>query len=258
MAFPRISIITPSFNQAKFIKATINSVLSQNYPNLEYIVMDGGSTDGTVDILKSYGGKIIWKTQKDHGQTDAINQGLKKSTGDILSYLNSDDILFPGVLQKVAEYFEKYPDCQWLTGDCLVINEAGKPSKGGWLIRVYKRFLLKIYSPKLLKIVDNMIPQPSTFWTRAAYQKIGPFDEKLHYVMDYDYWLRMSKLYRPHDLKLPISGFRSQPDSKSETARGKLMAEGNQILKYHGATDLELKLHQAHSDVVRLIYNLIK
>ncbi len=254
----KISIITPSYNQGSFIKETINSVLSQNYPNLEYWIIDGGSTDETVSILKSYGDKINWVSQKDHGQTHAINKGLKKVTGDILAYLNSDDILLPEALKKVGEYFENHPDCNWLTGDCLVIDEKGNPSKGGWLVRAYKRFLLAIYSTKILRIADNMIPQPSTFWSRQAFEKIGNFNEKLNYVMDYDYWLRLDQFYKPHDLKFAISGFRSQPDSKSETSRDKLMKEGDKVLRSHGATKSDLFFHHVHSAVVRFIYKLIK
>ena len=103
MKLPKISIVTPSFNQAKFIRATIDSVLSQDYPDLEYFIIDGGSTDGTTEILKSYGQKIKWISEKDKGQTDAINKGLKLSEGELLAYLNSDDIYLPGALKKVGE-----------------------------------------------------------------------------------------------------------------------------------------------------------
>jgi len=257
MKFPLISIVTPSYNQAQFIRATIDSVLSQDYPNLEYFVMDGGSTDSTVEILKSYGNKIKWESVKDDGQTDAINKGLRLAKGDVLAYLNSDDIYLPGTLKRIGEYYAA-TGADWITGDCLTIDVVGNPSKGNWLISGYKRFLMALYSPLTLRIADSMLPQPSTFWSRKAYAKVGEFNVKYHYVMDYDYWLRMSKLYKPHDLKVPLSGFRFQSDSKSQTGRVKLMAEGLITLKENGANKFELWLHKLHSNLTLLAYNLIK
>lgn len=254
---PKISVVTPSYNQAKYIKATIDSVLSQNYPNLEYLVMDGGSTDGTIEILKSYGKKLKWVSEQDNGQTHAINKGLRQATGEIMAYLNSDDIYFPGTLSAVGEYYAK-TKADWITGDCLVINDAGEPNPGGWLVRGYKRLLMALYSRTTLMIADSMLPQPSTFWSRRAWERVGEFNEDYHYVMDYDYWLRLSKFYRPHDLKLVLSGFRAQPESKSETGRVKLMAEGDLALTANGANIIHLALHRAHSWVVRQVYNLLK
>lgn len=257
MKLPLISIVTPSYNQAQFIRATIDSVLSQDYPYLEYFVMDAGSTDGTVDILKSYGSKIKWVSEKDGGQADAINKGLKQSTGDLVAYLNSDDIYLPGTLKRVGEYYAR-TKADWITGDCLTIDEAGNPSRANKIISLYKRFLMAIYSPTTLRIADSMLPQPSTFWSRQAWDRVGEFNTRYHYVMDYDYWLRMSRYYRPHDLKLPLSGFRFQNDSKSQTGRVKLMAEGLVSLKANGANKLELWLHSRHSDLTLFVYNLIK
>lgn len=257
MKLPKISIVTPSFNQAQFIRATIDSVLSQDYPNLEYFVIDGGSTDATVEILKSYGKKIKWVSEKDAGQTDAINKGLRMAKGDILAYLNSDDIYLPGTLMRVGEYYAK-TKADWITGDCLTIDEFGKPSKANGIISLYKRFLMAIYSPLTLRIADSMLPQPSTFWSRRAYTMVGEFNEQYHYVMDYDYWLRMAKYYKPHDLKVPLSGFRFQSDSKSQTGRVKLMAEGLIALKENGANKFELWLHKRHSDLTLFVYKLIK
>lgn len=257
MKLPKISIVTPSFNQAKYIKFTIDSVLSQNYPNLEYLVIDGGSTDGTVKILQSYGKQLRWISEKDQGQADAINKGLRLAKGEILAYLNSDDIYLPGALKRVGEYYAK-TQADWITGDCLTIDEKGRESKSNWLISGYKRFLLSLYSPTTLRIADSMLPQPSTFWSRKAYKKIGEFNPQYHYVMDYDYWLRMACYYRPHDLKTALSGFRFQQDSKSQTGRVKLMEEGMLALRANGARPWELKLHKLHSDLTLFVYRLIK
>ena len=254
---PLISIVTPSYNQAQFIRATIDSVLSQEYPRLEYFVMDGGSTDGTVEILKSYGKRIKWVSENDAGQTDAINKGLRMAKGEVLAYLNSDDIYLPGTLNRVGEYYQQTKS-DWITGACLTIDVAGNPSKGNWLISLYKRFLMALYSPLTLRIADSMLPQPSTFWSRKAWNKVGEFNSNYHYVMDYDYWLRMAKYYHPHDLKVALSGFRFQKDSKSQTGRVKLMAEGLVALRESGATPLELWLHSRHSDLTLLVYRLLR
>jgi glycosyltransferase involved in cell wall biosynthesis len=196
-------------------------------------------------------------SEKDHGQTDAINKGLRMAKGDVLAYLNSDDVYLPGTLNRVGEYYAK-TGADWITGDCIVIGVDGKLSSGDWLIRPYKRLLMAFYSPTTLRIADSMLPQPSTFWSRKAYAKVGEFNVKYHYVMDYDYWLRLSKYYKPHDLKVVLSGFRAQPDSKSETNRDKLMAEGVIALRANGAKNWEIMLHKIHSDIVRLAYNLLK
>ena len=257
MKLPLISIVTPSYNQGGFIRTTIDSVLSQDYPRLEYFVMDGGSTDGTVGILKSYGSKLKWVSEKDNGQADAINKGLRLSRGDVLAYLNSDDIYLPGTLKRVGEYYAR-THADWITGDCLTIDEAGKPSKNNWLISGYKRFLMALYSPLTLRIADSMLPQPSTFWSRRAFEQVGEFNEKYHYVMDYDYWLRMANFYKPHDLKVALSGFRFQQDSKSQTGRDQLMAEALLALKANGTKSWQITLHSLHSGLVRFIYNLLK
>lgn len=256
MKLPTITVVTPSFNQAQFIRATIDSVLSQDYQKLEYYVVDGGSTDGTVEILKSYGNKLKWVSEKDKGQTDAINKGLRKGSGEVMAYLNSDDIYLPGTLQRVGEYYAR-AKADWITGDCVVIDVAGKELSSNWLISGYKRLLMRLYSRTTLRIADSMLPQPSTFWSRSAWEKVGEFNANYRYVMDYDYWLRLSAHYTPHDLGVALSGFRAQPDSKSETSRGQLMAEGFVALKANGANRLELFLHKLHCDVVRGVYLLL-
>src|SRR3972149_4197559 len=121
-----VSIITPSFNQAQFIRETMESVFSQDYPNIEYIVMDGGSADGTVPILKKYGSRLQWISKKDKGQADAINRGMKLATGDILCYLNSDDYFLPGALSKIMRIFVQKQHVAWVTGDYIVVNDRGK------------------------------------------------------------------------------------------------------------------------------------
>ena len=184
----KISIITPSYNQAEFIERTIQSILNQSYSNFEYIIMDGGSTDGTIEILKKYSNKIIWKSEKDNGQSDAINKGLKIATGDIVAYLNSDDTYELNALQKVADFFIKNPDKKWVYGKCKIINEKDQEIRKP--ITAYKNWLLKKYSYKKL-LTENFISQPATFWKKELHNEFGYFNESESLCMDYEFWLRI-------------------------------------------------------------------
>jgi glycosyltransferase involved in cell wall biosynthesis len=186
---PRISIITPSFNQAAFIGETIASVLDQNYPNLEYIVIDGGSTDGSVDIIRKFEHRLAyWVSEKDRGQAHAINKGLERASGDIIAYLNSDDCYLEGTLMRVAEYLKTHPDVDLVHGRCRIVDENGN--------KLRERVGAINHYDEILDLWDvwwrkrNFV-QPEVFWTRRIADKIGPFREDLFWVMDYEYWLRI-------------------------------------------------------------------
>ncbi|QCS50062.1 glycosyltransferase [Picosynechococcus sp. PCC 11901] len=187
--FPRISIITPSYNQGSFIEETICSVIKQGYPNLEYIIIDGGSTDNTSEIIKRYEQWITyWVSEPDNGQTHAINKGLAKATGEIIAYLNSDDYYLPGTLFKVAEHFRQFPDTDLLHGICRYVNEEGE--------KIGEQFGKIKKLEEILDLWDVwwkqcQFVQPEIFWTRRITDKIGLFKEELNFVMDYDYWLRI-------------------------------------------------------------------
>jgi len=261
MKLPKISIITPSFNQGKFIKETIESVLSQNYPNLEYIVMDGGSTDETVKILKSYnskstnGSKFSWVSKKDAGQTDAINNGIKKSTGEIIAYINSDDVMLPNTLETVAKFFTNNKESMWLTGDYFIIDENGKVIQS--FIAKYKRFLRRFPYFNTLAVA-NYIIQPSTFWRRSLIDEIGFFDKDLHLCMDYDYWMRAIKKYNLAVLPDHFSQFRIHGASKGISQYKKQFREESKVLSRY-TTNIVLKvLHSIHAELIILAYNLIK
>lgn len=212
---PAITIITPSFNQARFIERTIRSVLDQDYPNLEYIVIDGGSRDGTVDILRKYEGRLTWISERDKGQADAINKGINRSTGDIIAYLNSDDVYEKDALARVAGYFSVHPDAMWLTGKCRIIDERDREVRRP--ITAYKNLMLRHFSYSLL-LVTNPVSQPATFWRREALREIGLFDEDQHLVMDYDYWLRMGRKYPLAVLDAYLAGFRVYAASKTSSS----------------------------------------
>lgn len=187
--FPRISIITPSYQQGQYIEETIQSVLSQDYPNLEYIIIDGGSTDETVDIIKKYEDKITyWVSEKDRGQTHAINKGVKIATGDIVAYLNSDDYYLPGTLLEVCAQFKDRPNIDLLHGKCRYVNEKGE--KIGEQLGDIKSFdeIIDLWNVWWNK---KQFVQPEVFWSRNIMEKVGIFNEKLYYVMDYEYWSRI-------------------------------------------------------------------
>jgi glycosyltransferase involved in cell wall biosynthesis len=188
-SYPRISIITPSYNQGQFIEETIRSVLLQGYSNLEYIIIDGGSSDCTVDIIKKYEPWIsYWVSEPDRGQTHAINKGLERATGEIIAYLNSDDFYLPGTFFKVAEQFLQHPETDLLHGRCRYVNEQGE--KIGEQFADITRFdeIVDLWGVWWKK---RQFVQPEVFWSRRITEKIGCFNESLYYVMDYDYWCRI-------------------------------------------------------------------
>ncbi len=188
---PLVSIITPSYNQGEFIEETLKSVQAQTYRNFEHIIIDGGSTDNTIKILKKYKakypGKIKWISEKDKGQSDAINKGMRIAKGEILCYLNSDDVFYPYTLEIVVDFFNKNKNAYWVTGDYQVINEKSLPIRS--FISFYKK-LWSIFPYKTTLLFCNFINQPSTFWKREVYKNVGDFNVNYKYNMDFDYWIR--------------------------------------------------------------------
>lgn len=182
MDIPKIFIITPSYNQGQFLEETILSVLNQNYPNFEYIIIDGGSTDNSVDIIKKYEGRLTyWVSEKDHGQTHAINKGFKKATGEIVNWINSDDLLSPGALQAVAEASDKYPDADFYFGDFTVIDHKGR--------KIFSR-KSPPYHFATLFWGRQLSSQPAVFFKRSVFDEIGYLDESLNFCMDTEFWIR--------------------------------------------------------------------
>jgi glycosyltransferase involved in cell wall biosynthesis len=226
MNLPRISIITPSYNQGQFIERTILSVLNQNYPNLEHIIIDGGSKDNTIEILKKYS-HLIWVSEPDRGQSDALNKGLKMASGEIIGWLNSDDIYLPGTIYKIAEIFVKNQDVSVVYGDCYYIDEQDR------IIRKYRSrdFDLK----KLLTSCYCYIPSVSAFIKKKVFDNLEyPFDVNLHYCMDYDLFIRIA-----------IAGFKFKyvPEFFAAFRRSK-----------HNKTTLYIKLMRKESFTISVKY----
>jgi hypothetical protein len=187
--FPLVTVVTPSLNQGKFIEATIQSVLSQDYPNLEYIVMDGGSTDETLEILCSYGRRLRWVSEPDGGQSQAINTGWRMAEGEILTWLNADDLFSPGAVRRAVLALQAAGgDVAGVYGDCVYIDEQGQP--------LGKYPSQSFDYGRLVQLAEDFIPQPGAFLRRNWLERVGLLDESLHYVMDYDLWLRLGMFAR--------------------------------------------------------------
>lgn len=252
----KISIISPSLNQGNFIEETILSVLSQSYENLEYIVIDGASNDQTLSILEKYANKLIWISEKDTGQTNAINKGIRMATGDIIGYLNSDDILLPNALEKVAQVFQDNPKAMWVTGKSLIINEDGESIRK--LITIYKNLHLKTHNFRSLLIADY-ISQPATFWRKEVVSEVGYLDESLHYVMDYEYWLRTYQKFKPIFIDTYLAGFRVHRASKTTegTHTQRYLDEEKKIIRLYSRSTVWQWLNQFHRFFTNTIYHLI-
>ena len=213
--WPRVSIITPSYNQGRFIEETIRSVLLQGYPDLEYIIIDGSSTDGSVDIIRKYEKWLAyWVSERDQGQSDAINKGFARATGEVLAWLNSDDVYLPGAVQEAASALGAHPTAALVYGQCDQCDATGTV-----LLRLGKPFDLDY----VLLEMQNVIPQPSAFIRRRAAHQAGPLNTELYYVMDWDYWLRLAVLGDIQFVDSVWSKYRYYPASKS----------GNQSSRYY-------------------------
>lgn len=189
MPLPRITVITPSFNQAQFLEQTIRSVLDQDYPDLEYIVVDGGSTDDSTEIIERYADRLHWWcSEPDRGQAHALNKGLERATGDVIAYINSDDWYLPGVLHKTGEVFQTHPETDFLYGCCRIVDEQGQT------LRVHQGNIQTL--DELLDLWDvwwrgRQFVQPECFWSRRSFLQAGSFREEITNAFDYEYWTRL-------------------------------------------------------------------
>jgi len=258
-SLPKISIVIPSYNKVKYIRKTLESIFSQNYINLEVIIQDGGSKDGSVEIIKEFAKKyskeISWVSKKDKGQVDAINKGLKKAVGDIVTYINADDVYKEGALRKVGAYFSKNTSTLWLAGKGDVINEEDREISKG--ITKYKNLLLMINHYSLLLVV-NYFMQPSVFLSKRVYKKYGPFVGTKNYVMEYNLWLKIAKKHMPVVLADTLSSFRIAGDSVSSTQFKSLLATDLNLVRKYTNNPLIIFLHRLHNLGRMFIIKMIK
>jgi glycosyltransferase involved in cell wall biosynthesis len=219
---PLVSIVTPCFNGARFIEQTIESVLAQNYPAIEYIVMDGGSTDRTLEILRRYEGRLEWRSENDRGQADAVNRGFALTQGEIFTFLNADDTYLPGAVSRAVEGFARNPDAAVVYGDAWHVDESG---------RRMARYPVEPFDPRRLAR-RCIICQPAAFIRRDAFARCGGLDADLRFALDYDLWIRLAPSGLVHiDAELACS--RLHPDAKTVGQTAAAIEETIEVLKRH-------------------------
>lgn len=219
---PLVSIITPSFNQSKFLEQTIQSVLGQDYPKFEYIIVDGGSTDGSRAIIERYSDHLAWwVSEPDRGQTDAINKGFARARGEILAWLNSDDTYLPGAVREAADYLEDHPQIGMVYGDANLIDESGQ---------IIGQFPARQTDYRRLRRGYVHIPQQASFFRADLWKQVGPLDPSFYFAMDYDLWVRLARVSQLYYLPRLWANFRLHSAGKSVIADSRCWPE---MLRVH-------------------------
>lgn len=244
---PRITVVTPSFNQAAFLERTICSVLDQRYPNLEYIIVDGGSTDGSVEIIRKYADHLAWwVSEPDRGQSHAINKGLRRSTGDWVGWQNSDDVYFPGAFVQHAEAARRWPSAELIIGDMQLIDENDHLIRG-------LRFVRPTY--KSLLVEGMVLTNQAAFWRRSLHERIGWLDEALHYGFDYDWFLRVLRNSdRGRHVPSYWGGLRYHEATKTSNSQLGFMEEYYKVLEGREPFVWTTRLYQARRLLLTLAY----
>jgi len=227
---PKISVVTPTYNQGQFIEQTILSVLGQKYPNLEYLILDGGSQDGTVTTLQKYDASLaFWRSGKDNGQAAAINEGFRRSSGDILCWLNSDDLYLPDTFNTAVKMLVGHLDEPLIVyGGCELFDDR----TGACELRP------AVSCDPALLAVSDFVDQPSAFWTRKAWEVVGPLDESLNYGLDWEWFIRASRVCRFVSVDQTLSRYRIHPYHKVRTGGKTRWLELLKIVRMHSSTDV--------------------
>lgn len=228
--YPTVSIITPTYNQASFLRDTIESVLGQDYPHVEHIILDDGSTDETASILSEYTGRLAWESQPNMGQTPTINKGWQRCRGEILTWLNSDDTFLPGALTRAVELLQQKPEVGIVYGDTLFTEADGTPiapnqSRGTFN---YQKFVVEC---------ENPIPQPSAFIRRSVVEDVGLLDPHYYYFMDWDFWLRAGARHSIEYVPELFSTYRLHPESKTVAQSARAAPELERMYQNYFALD---------------------
>jgi GT2 family glycosyltransferase len=220
---PLVSVITPSFNQARYLEATIQSVLAQEYPRIEYIIIDGASTDGSVDTIKKYETRLAyWVSEKDSGQAEAINKGLARGTGEIVAWLNSDDYYGPGAVSSVVKVFEEHPNVLMVYGDMLAVDDQGQAIN----VLKYKQVSLEDL------LCFQIIGQPAVFFRREAYEKAGGLDPTFHFLLDHHLWIRIAQQGQILHVPQILASARYHAEAKNRAKASEFGREAFRILEW--------------------------
>jgi glycosyltransferase involved in cell wall biosynthesis len=225
------SIVTPCLNAEATIAQTLESVRRQEVPGVEHVIVDGGSTDGTMDLVRAAGDHVRFVSEPDNGLSDAVNKGIGMARNDVIGWLNADDVYLRGALARVATAFAQRPDALWATGRCLIIDADGVEIRRG--ITRYKDSLLRRYSFPLF-LTQNFVSSPATFVRRDAFDLVGRFEERFRYSMDYDMWLKLGRRSAPVIIDEPLACFRMAEGSLSMSGFERQFDEHVQNAREHG------------------------
>jgi glycosyltransferase involved in cell wall biosynthesis len=228
---PLVSVVTPSFNQGGWIEEAIRSVLDQDYPHIEYLVMDGGSSDGTLDVLRRYDGRFVWTSGPDGGQAQALRTGFARTRGDILGWLNADDAYQPGTIARAVAAFAASPQAGLVFGNAEFMDAGGNPL--GHAAQV-----TPLDDARRLLDLGDCVVQPAAFFRRAAYDAVGGLDADLHWTMDYDLWLRLVQRSPARHLDQTLARVRCTPTTKTASGGWKRLAEIEAVVRRHGGDRL--------------------
>lgn len=255
MDLPRITIVTPCLNAVGTLETCLASVRAQGYPELEHIVVDGGSTDGTVQLLQAADG-VRFISEPDEGRPDAVNKGVRMATGDVIGFLNADDCYEPGALAIVRQAFSADPEAMWLTGYCRIVDGAGEEIRRP--ITRYKNFLLRHFSFPLY-LTQNFVSDPATFVRRAALEAVGPLENRYRISHDYDLWLRVARRWPPVVVERYLSNFRMVEGTLSMAGFEHQFREHEQVARLRGdGHPLPVAANAAISRLIVAVYKLMR
>jgi glycosyltransferase involved in cell wall biosynthesis len=252
---PLITVVTPVLNGARTLAQTLASVRAQGYPRLEHVVVDGGSTDGTLELLGA-AGDVRWISEPDRGLADAMNKGIAMAHGEVIGWLNADDYYLPGALATVGSAFAAAPQARWAAGRCIIVDGEGREIRRA--VSAYKALLLRAYSFPLL-LTQNFIMCPATFVTAEAYAEAGPLNLDYRLSMDYDVFLRIARRHRPLLLHEDLSAFRMVEGTLSLSAFETQFAEHHEQARIHGeGHPVAVAANRAMSAAIALSYRLLR
>lgn len=234
-AVTTVSVVTPSLNQGRFIRAAIDSVLAQDYPDIEYLVVDAGSTDGTLETLASYGDRIQWISEPDRGQADGVDKGIRRLSGDVIGWLNADDVYLPDAVSTAVSVLREHPNSAGVYGQAQYIDVDGAVIGPCDQVEPFD-------ADRLVNVLDFIV-QPATFFTRVAYTASGGLDRTLDYCLDYDLWIRMAKAAPFQFVPSILAGVRIYPETKTASGGLPRLHEIEAMIRRHGRRTLPTGFH---------------